>query len=240
MKSFPDAKGFATRGLTDLGPLSVDEKWTLIAFGVAIALWLGEGILELAEIKAYSLNAVASGLVGLTILLCVGTLSWKRVLLEGAAWNTMVWFSALISLAQTIKPVMVVLSEAIGSLLISLGTGWFVNLCIVIIFYFLTHYGFASTTAHVLAMYTPLVDALISAKCPPKIAAFSLAIVSALAGCVTPYGSGSAPLYFASGFIPTKTFWSAGALFMVLNCAVMCGLGLGYYTLLGWNDMEAR
>jgi DASS family divalent anion:Na+ symporter len=89
-------------------------------------------------------------------------------------------------------------------------------------------------------MYTPLVDALISAKCPPKIAAFSLAIVSALAGCVTPYGSGSAPLYFASGFIPTKTFWSAGALFMVLNCAVMCGLGLGYYTLLGWNNMDAR
>ena len=74
----------------------------------------------------------------------------------------MVWFGALISLAGTLKPVMTVLSEALGSVLRSMGMGWYMNLVLVIVFYFVTHYGFASTTAHVLAMYVPLVDALIS------------------------------------------------------------------------------
>ena len=84
------------------------------------------------------------------------------MLAEASAWNTMVWFGALISLAGTLKPVMTVLSEALGSVLRSMGMGWYMNLVLVIVFYFVTHYGFASTTAHVLAMYVPLVDALIS------------------------------------------------------------------------------
>ena len=39
-----------------------------------------------------------------------------------------------------------------------------------------------------LAMYTPLVNALIVSGCPPKIACAALGVASAVMGCCSPYG----------------------------------------------------
>lgn len=110
MTKFPDSKGFAARGLEELGPMKRSEKITIIAFAITIFLWLLEGVLDqiiekdpITGEKPYKMNSVASGLVGLMILLCSGTLTWKRCLAEAAAWNTAIWFAVLISLAQSLK-----------------------------------------------------------------------------------------------------------------------------------------
>ena len=78
MKKFPDAAGFANRGLAELGPLSKDEKWVILAFGVAISLWIAEGIMDIAGIDGYKLNSVGSGLVGLCILLVHSSFFLKK------------------------------------------------------------------------------------------------------------------------------------------------------------------
>ena len=112
--------------------------------------------------------------------------------------------------------------------------------CQVICIFMITHYGFASTTAHVVAMYTPLVNALIASGCPPKIAAVSLGIASAIMGCCSPYGSGSAPQFFATGYVSGKVFWMAGAIFLLLNMITMCSLGIGWWSILGYAEMDAK
>ena len=86
------------------------------------------------------------------------------------------------SLAKSIQPVMEVLSEALGSFLRSLGLSWYWSVVLVIVFYSFTRYFFASTTAHILAMYVPIVDSLISAGCSPKIAAISIAVIGPVLG----------------------------------------------------------
>ena len=45
---------------------------------------------------------------------------------------------------------------------------------------------------------------------------------------VLPYATGSAPVYYASGYITRREFWRLGAIFGAIYLAVLLGLGLPY------------
>jgi di/tricarboxylate transporter len=47
-------------------------------------------------------------------------------------------------------------------------------------------------------------------------------------GVLTPYASGPAPIWYSSGYIPTKDFWRLGATMGVLYLAVLLALGLPF------------
>jgi len=49
-----------------------------------------------------------------------------------------------------------------------------------------------------------------------------------LMGVLTPYASGPAPIWYSSGYIPTKDFWRLGATMGVLYLAVLLALGLPF------------
>lgn len=48
----------------------------------------------------FGIGAVASAILGLTVLLVTGVISWKECLAEGPAWDTLTWFAALIAMAD--------------------------------------------------------------------------------------------------------------------------------------------
>ena len=45
-------------------------------------------------------------------------------------------------------------------------------------------------------------------------------------GVLTPYATGPAPVYFASGFISRKDFWSLGLVFGIIFLAVLLAVGV--------------
>ena len=49
-----------------------------------------------------------------------------------------------------------------------------------------------------------------------------------LMGVLTPYASGPAPIWYSSGYIPTKDFWRLGATMGALYLAVLLALGLPF------------
>jgi len=49
-----------------------------------------------------------------------------------------------------------------------------------------------------------------------------------LMGVLTPYASGPAPIWYSSGYIPTKDFWRLGASMGALYLAVLLALGLPF------------
>lgn len=91
-KDTPDAPKEAQKQLDSLGPMSINEKITAGAFAVTVGLWVGGA--------AIGINAVAAALVGLTILLVTGVVSWKECLSNNGAWDTLTWFAALIAMAS--------------------------------------------------------------------------------------------------------------------------------------------
>ena len=49
-----------------------------------------------------------------------------------------------------------------------------------------------------------------------------------LMGVLTPYASGPAPIWYSSGYIPTKDFWRLGAIMGALYLVVLLAVGMPF------------
>ncbi|ECL1886762.1 TPA: anion permease [Campylobacter jejuni] len=96
IKSTPNASTFAKDKLKELVKMKNSEKIMLSVFVSLLLLWAGALGLFFFGI---SLDATTVALLGLSLVLISGVLTFGEVLAEKAAWNTLVWFSALVMMA---------------------------------------------------------------------------------------------------------------------------------------------
>lgn len=88
IKATPQASEMAADRLREMGPVKASEKLTLVAFFGLLALW--------SFGKTLGVHSTVAALLGLTFLLVAGVLTWRDVLDEHGAWDTLVWFAALV------------------------------------------------------------------------------------------------------------------------------------------------
>jgi L-tartrate/succinate antiporter len=95
-----------------------------------------------------------------------------------------------------------------------------------IVLFVLLHYMFASLTAHATALI-PVFIAAGAAVPGMNVRAFAMLLVFSLGlmGVLTPYATGPAPVYFASGYISRKDFWRLGLTFGVIFVGALLLLG---------------
>ena len=97
------------------------------------------------------------------------------------------------------------------------GIPWFPVLLMTIVLYFYAHYAFASITAHMLSMFPPFVVMLIGLGTPPALAVYSLACMANLTAGLTHYGTTTAPIVFAEGYVSQRDWWRVGFAMSVVN-----------------------
>jgi DASS family divalent anion:Na+ symporter len=117
---------------------------------------------------------------------------------------------------------------------LTVGWSWGAALAALALIYFYAHYGFASITAHVTAMFTPFLVVVIAAGAPPLLTVLLLAYFSNLSACLTHYGTTPAPIYFGSRYITQRDWWVYGLILSFMSIAVFATVGLGWWKLLGW------
>jgi DASS family divalent anion:Na+ symporter len=100
--------------------------------------------------------------------------------------------------------------------------------------YFYSHYFFASTTAHITAMFGAFFAAGVALGAPPMLLALLLAFSSSLMMSLTHYGTGTAPIIFGSGYTTLNEWWAAGAILSVVNLLVLVLVGSVWWKLLGY------
>jgi L-tartrate/succinate antiporter len=100
--------------------------------------------------------------------------------------------------------------------------------------FFFTHYLFASITAHVTAML-PVMLAVGMGIPGLDIRTFSLLLILTLGimGILTPYATGPSPVYYGSGYIPTRDYWRLGAIFGVIFFVALLVIGVPWLAMLG-------
>lgn len=114
-----------------------------------------------------------------------------------------------------------------------LGLPWIGAFGLVATLYFYSHYLFASGAAHIGAMYTAFLSVSIACGAPALPAALFLAQISNLMGCLTPYGIGSAPPYFAAGYVPQAKWYLYGFICSVYYLAVWFFVGGTWWKFIG-------
>lgn len=234
LKQTPNAKSYAKERLTELGAISRDEKIMLCVFGLLLLLWAGIPALILGD--AFAVDSTAVAFLGLSILLITGVLTWDDILKEKAAWDTIVWFAALVMMASFLGKLGVVgwFSDVIQTSISHLGLSWLSACALLVAVYFYSHYFFASTTAHITAMFGAFLAAGIALNIPPLYLALILAGASSLMMSLTHYATGTAPIVYGSGYVPLGTWWKAGFIMSIVNLAIWGVVGSLWWKALGY------
>lgn len=221
----PQAKKNALKHLEEMGPLSKYEWQTLIVFIGLVFLWIfGEG---------WGIDSTAVALLGVTVFMLTGVLTWEDIKQEHDAWDTLVWFSTLLMMATYLNELGLIKWMSAHIERMMGGLPWVLAWPSLALLYFYTHYLFASNTAHVSSMYAAFLYVGIALQVPPFLMAYSLAFSSSLFACITHYGTGSAPILFGSEYVDLKTWWKIGFIISLVFLVIWMGVGAAWWKVLG-------
>ena len=234
LKETPNATEYAKKNLAELGDMGKDEKIMLGVFALLLILWANIPAMILGD--AFKVDATATAFIGLSALLLSGVLTWDDALKQKSAWDTVIWFSALIMMATFLDKLGLIkwFADNIQTGIGHLGVGWVGACAILTLIYLYTHYFFASTTAHITAMFAAFYGVGLALGAPPMLYALILAAAGNLMMSLTHYGTGTAPVVFGSGFVTLGEWWKTGFVVSVVNCIVWLVVGLVWWKIMGY------
>ena len=225
IKETPEAAQMARDKLLAMGRMGPSEWIMLSTFILLLVLWILGGRL--------GIHSTTAALTGLGVLLIANVLTWEDILKETGAWDTLVWFAALVMMASFLNELGLIpwFSTTVKGLIQNID--WILAFVILGLIYFYSHYFFASNTAHVSSMYAPFLAVAVAVGAPPMLAALVLAFFSNLFSSMTHYGTGPAPVFFGSGYVDMGVWWKLGFLISVVNIVIWVGVGGLWWRLLG-------
>ena len=233
IKSTPDAAKLARRKLAEQGPVNRGEKIMLGVFVLLLLLWAGVPAMLLGP--AWAVDPTTTAFIGLGLLLLTGVLDWEDVLKEKSAWDTIVWFSALVMMATYLNKLGLIgwFSASLETGIGHLGLGWAGASALLLLAYLYAHYMFASTTAHITAMFAAFYGAGLALGAPALPFALMMAAASNIMMTLTHYATGTSPVIFGSGFTTLAEWWRVGFVMSLVLLGVWLVVGGAWWSLLG-------
>lgn len=229
LKRTPEAPKLAAEELKKMGVITVKE----IIMGVTVVLLLALWIFG----KNFGIDSTTTAFIGLTILILTGVLSWDDIKGEKAAWDTLIWFAALLMMAGQVNKLGVTkwLGDTIGGAVQGhLGeSSWVLVLVILCVAYVYLHYFFASGNAHIAALFPVFLSIAIALGVPTLTAIFALVICTNYFGSITQFANARNPLLFAEGFVPVKTWWKVGFICSIVNLIIVFTVGILWWKIIG-------
>ena len=220
IKEGSEVPAWADEELRTMGGLSRREIILAVLVLLALAMWIFGGDF---------VNATTAALIVVSLMVLTRIVSWDDILSNKQAWSTLVWFATLIALADGLNRTGFVhwFAESVSA-----HMGGFsptIAMVVLVCVYFFSHYLFASITAHTTAMLPVMLAVGGAIPGMPMLALSQMLVLSGgIMSVLTPYAGGPNPVYYGSGYLPTKDFWLLGAIFG----AIFFGLWLAIGTLL--------
>jgi L-tartrate/succinate antiporter len=212
VKEGNEVPAWAATELKKMGPLTRREMVLGILVLIALALWIfGDEFV----------NPTTAALLVIGLMLLSKVVTWDDMLANKQAWNTLAWFATLVALADGLTKTGFVKWFADTMAAHMSGVQPTLAAVVLVLIFFLTHYLFASVTAHTTAMLPVMltVGSTIPGM-PMEAFALMLALTLGIMGILTPYGTGPSPVYFGSGYLPARDYWRLGAIFGVIYLTV--------------------
>ncbi len=236
VKETPDAVAFAKSELARMGPLSTSERVMAAVFALLLVLWANLPAMVMGD--GWLLDPTMVALLGLFLLVITGTIDWNDVLGEKSAWDTLIWFGALVMMAEQLNRLGVIawFSSGMDSAIASAGLSWPVAAGLLVLIFTFSHYFFASTTAHISAMMFAFLTVGVGIVPPEYQAPFMLlmAAASAIMMTLTHYATGTSPIIFGSGYVTMGKWWSVGFVMCVIELAIFATVGCLWWRILGY------
>jgi len=228
VRSTPEAPAAARKRLAQMGPLTRGEGVTLACLGMAVVMWMGG--------EALDIPAVLAAMIALSGMLLSGVLSWRDCLNYTPAWDTLVWFSVLVSMCSGLSSSGLVgrMADMVAGAMAGANMHWLAAFGVLHAIFFWGHYVFASQVGHVGALYGAFLAMMISAGAPVQLSAITLGYSANLFGSLTHYASGPAAVFHGSGYTSMTEVLGTGALMALRSWLVWGVFGMAWWKYLGW------
>jgi DASS family divalent anion:Na+ symporter len=225
IKRTPEAASFASAELKRMGPVDRGQGIVLAVFLTVCGLWVTTPL--------HHIDITVSALLGSAALLVTGVLKWEDVTSNKAAWDIFIWYGGLVRLGKALNDAGLTreFARSVGGAFP--GAGWVTLFAAALLIYFYSHYGFASITAHILAMFTPFAAVLIAKGAPVGLAVFAFACFTNFAAGLTHYGTTPSPMFFAHHYVSFRNWWRVGFLASLVNLAIWSTVGFGWWKWIG-------
>ena len=234
IKSTPNAAQFARERLREMGPITRGELIMLGVFGVLLLLWAG--IPAWIFGPAAAVDPTTTAFIGLSLCLVTGVLTWDDVIKEKSAWDTIVWFGALVMMATFLNKLGLIgwFAKSMETGIGHLGLGWVGASALLMLTYLYAHYAFASTTAHITAMFAAFYGAGLALGAPALPFGLMMAAASNIMMTLTHYATGTSPVIFGSGYATLGEWWKTGAVMSVVLIVIWLVVGTTWWRVLGY------
>ena len=234
IKSTPNAAQFARDRLREMGPVTRGELIMLGVFGVLLLLWAG--IPAWIFGPAAAVDPTTTAFIGLSLCLVTGVLTWDDVIKEKSAWDTIVWFGALVMMATFLNKLGLIgwFAKSMETGIGHLGLGWMGASALLMLTYLYAHYAFASTTAHITAMFAAFYGAGLALGAPALPFGLMMAAASNIMMTLTHYATGTSPVVFGSGYVTLGQWWKTGFIMSVVLILIWLVVGGAWWKALGY------
>jgi L-tartrate/succinate antiporter len=220
VRSSREVPDWAAAELRRMGGLGVREVTMGLMILGALSLWVFGG---------RWINATTVALAVVSLMVVTGIIDWGDVVGNRPAWEALLYFGTLLTLADGLDRVGVVAWVAGGVSGALVGLPPVAMMAALVASFFLVHYLFASLTAHTTAVLPALLAAGSALPgVPVRPFAMLLMYSIGLMGVLTPYATGPAPVYFGSGFIARRDFWTLGLIFGFIFLGVLLAIDMPY------------
>ncbi len=221
----PEAAAFARSELVRMGRMDRGQIIVLIVFLSVCGMWMTTPL--------HRLEISIPALLGACALLATGVLRWEDVLGERVAWDIFIWYGGMVRLGRALNDAGVTREFARGVGGLFPGAGWVTLFAVALVIYFYTHYGFASITAHILAMFPPFVVLLTAKGAPMGLTIFAFACFTNFAAGLTHYGTTPSPMFYAADYVSFRKWWKVGFIASLANIAIWSTVGFAWWKLIG-------
>lgn len=226
LKQTPAAAEYAKTELERMGPVRGREALVLVVFVGICTMWLTSGW--------HHVDITLVALCGICVLFLSNVLAWQTALAERSAWDVFVWYGGLMTMGEVLSTTgsTTAFADLLGASL--QGVPWMWVLPPTLAIYFYAHYGFASITTHVLAMFPPFIAMLVGFGAPPLLVVYSLACLANLTAGLTHYGTTTGPIVFAQDYVGLGEWWRVGFVISIVNLGIWLTIGFAWWKYLGF------
>ncbi|MFX3627129.1 DASS family sodium-coupled anion symporter [Campylobacter sp. LH-2024] len=221
----PEVKGskeiaiWANEKYQALGKMPTSQIFMLLIALIGLVLWVGSSF--------FKINATTTALIMIILIIACKIITWQDFLGNKPAWNTLVWFATLVTMAGGLKNVgfLDYLANSLGHKLS--GFEPFIATVLLLMLFSWLRYFFASGTAYVTAIIAVFVSLASSIKgANPAEVMLILTLPMGFMGIITPYGTGSSPLWFGSNYIKGPQFFLLGGIFALIYMVIYFLVGI--------------
>ena len=224
-KTSESAPVWAAEELGKLGPVTPGE---ITMAGLAVAALSGWIFL------GKSLDGTTVALAAVCIMALARVVTWEDIIGYKQAWNVLAWFATLVTMADGLNRTGFLkwfAQSAAGSMQ---GLSPTATMAGLVVLFFVSHYMFASVTAHVAALLpVMLATAMAVPGLDIQVVSMLLCATLGIMGVISPYGTGPSPLYYGSGYIKGREFWVLGLVFGAIYLGVFLLVGFPWIVFRG-------